>query len=175
MTMRTVGRQNRSARRARQWSIQPGINATMTTAGTAIAFDLQAALETDIGSNLNNVTASAIRLAIGCNFAAGATIGQRVMLHYGVTWVGNDALGIGELALPDPVDDSADWMAHGARLISAESALQHVPQGAQFELVSDSMRKQRENNSTLVLILSASLIQSNIQVFVGGRVLFLLP
>jgi len=67
-------------------------------------------------------------------------------------------------------------MAHKALLLVNESTALNAPRFSHFEINSDSMRKQRENHSSLRLIVSATLLTSTqVQIFVGGRVLFLLP
>ena len=176
MTSRSIVRIPRSVRRARQWAIQTGSNQTIAIATTPNIFNLQSGLEAELGFNLHNVTASAIRLDIGINFTTGGALGDRVYLHYGVTFVDNVALGIGTTAMPQPESDNADWMAHGSILFANEAAgNSNVPRGGQIKLVSDSMRKQRENNSSLVLLIQASTSLDSVQVFVGGRVLFILP
>ena len=174
MTMRTVRRQipTRGVRRARQWAITSQ-NFTMST--TVVAIDLQTALETDLDANLHNVTVAAIRLTLGFQFATASTVGDRTNMFFGVIWVGNDALATGFAALPSPIDDSADWIMHGSRLLVSNSAAIHAPRNGTMDFFGDAQRKQRENHSTLVLIGVASIAEHGVQIFVGGRVLFILP
>ena len=160
------------SRRARQWAI---VNQNFTTSQTKVGVDLQSALETDLGYNLNNVTVSASRLTIGLQFATGSTIGDRVNMYFGMVWVGKDALVAGEAALPSPINDSVDWIMHGTRLLVSESIVIHMPRGGQMEFFSDSARKQREANQTLVLMGQADVSEHGLQAFIGGRVLFILP
>ena len=177
MTNRTI-RRSFPARRARQW----GITITNGTLGSPAAetskvvFDLQAGLEIDLDYNLNNVTASAIRLDIVLSFLTASTIGtDSARGAYGVIWAGNDVIAAGNEFLPNPVDDSADWMAHGGFQIFSESIVAHVPEGGHRIMENDSMRKQRENNSSLVFICSGAVVTHAVQVAVMGRTLFLLP
>ncbi len=167
----------RAPRRARQWALQTGQNGTVAAASHAgaIAIDLFTSIEAELGMTLNNVTLSAIRLAVGCQFFDASTVGDRVMLHWGVTWVTQDAFDAGAVSMPEPNADNADWMAHGAVLLVSEATGIHMPRGGQFLVTSDSMRKQRENNSLPVIIFQASLSEHSIQIFLGGRVLYLLP
>ena len=174
MTMRTVGRATvRQQRRARQWAIT---NATFTASTTPVAIDLQSQLEVDMDQNLHNVTAAAIRISLGCFFLTGSTVGERTWLYFGIIWMGNDAIVAGGASLPNPVNDSADWMMHGARLLTSEATVGNLPRGGQIDFFSDFMRKQRENNSSLILIgVTSSLNEHSVSVHVGGRVLFILP
>ena len=167
----------RAPRRARQWGILPGANGTIaaTTDAAMVAFDLQADLEVDLAHTLNNVTASAIRLDLGLAFAAGSAVGDLVMFHFGIAWILQEAVIAGGAALPNPRNDHYDWMAHGSRLVESHSTGKNMPVGGQIEIRNDSMRKQRENHSSLTLVVTASLLEFSIQVFVSGRVLYLLP
>ena len=171
-TRQAFNRQRAAQRRARQWAIT---NSNFTLSSTKVAIDLQAGLETDLAANLHNVTLAASRLTLQFDFAAGSTIGDRALGFYGIIWMSNDALTAGASAFPNPENDSADWIMHGSRLLVSESTLQHQPRNAHMNFFTDSQRKQRENNSTLVLIGVASLSEHGVQVFVGGRVLFILP
>jgi len=70
-------------------------------------------------------------------------------------------------------------MFHDIRTLSSSRDVvdidEQVP-GSMLVIRNDSMRKQHENASSLLIIFRASLLQSvAIQVFIGGRVLFLLP
>jgi len=176
MTTRSITR-IRSARRARQWAI---VRFTTSVIGTTEAqksvVDLQALLETDLGFNLNNVTASAIRLRLNFHFASGSTVGDSVQFAYGIIWASDDAIAAGAASIPNPANDSSDWMAHGGGFIVSESTAQHVPRGGDGHMmINDSMRKQRENSTTLVLVTSAQTVQSTLQIHGVGRVLFILP
>ena len=161
-----------SMRRERQWTI---IQSNFTMSGALVAIDLTTVLEASLGSTLHNVTVSALRLTIDMNFAAGLTVGDRSLNYFGVMWISREALAVGSAALANPATDAADWMMHGTRLIVSESALLHKPRGASMEFFSDSQRKQRENNSVLVLIGTAPISDHGVQVFIGGRALFILP
>jgi len=177
MTTRAITRRSfNGARRARQWAIVRNTTSVIgTTEAQKAVIDLQAALEVDLGFNLNNTTCSAIRLRLNYHFASGSTVGDSVQFAYGIMWASDDAIAAGAASLPNPADDSADWIAHGGGFIVSESTAQHVPRGANQMLENDSMRKQRENNSSLVMITSAQTVQSTLQIHTVGRVLFLLP
>ncbi len=165
----------RSTRRARQWALMPGTNGFIIgiTEATKLLFNLISGLETELDFQMHNVTASALRLSLNFQFAASGTVGDRAMLHYGVTWLTD---GAGAEEAPNPAADNADWMAHGAVLLVNEATTLNMPRGGQVKLDSDSMRKQRENNSRLVLVVSATVLTSTtVQVFVGGRSLLILP
>ncbi len=164
-------------RRPRQWGLQNnnGSIVAATHAGN-LAFDLQSKLETDLGANLHNVTVSAIRLDITLRFQATAVVGDTFNLHWGITWVSSSAAAAGGVALPDPSDDHADWIAHGQRLVVADvAAVISAPRRGLIEIRNDSMRKQKENDSSLLLICQASVVDDPVTIFLGGRVLFLLP
>ena len=171
--MRTVTRQIiRSARRARQWTII-NQNTTLNSMGSIV--DLSSALETSLGSNLHNSTVSALRLTFDFHFADASTIGDRVLAYFGVMWATNDAIAAGVASLPDPIVDSADWIMHGTRLLVSGSTALHQPRNAHMDFFGDSQRKQRENNSSLVLIAKNQVSDHGVQLFIGGRVLFILP
>ena len=148
--------------------------AAATEAGKAI-FDLQVNLEVDLGSNLNNVTASAIRLEMAIRTQATAAVGDTMSGCWGVAWIGNDAIAAGGASIPSPNNDHADWMAHGTWLVVAETTSVRQMGNKTFPVVSDSQRKQRENHSTLLFVMEAVLLDDPITIFLGGRVLFLLP
>ena len=170
--MTSRSRTPRGARRSRQW----GTNlANFTLSTTSVAIDLQAELESDLGFNLHNTTIGAIRTTLDMHFAAGSTVGDQTMLYFGILWFNNEAVAAGGASLPNPTHTQADWIMHGSRLLISESTALHQPRNAHMDFFSDSQRKQRENNSTLVLIGTASLADHGVQCFVGGRVLFLLP
>jgi len=177
MTTRALARIPRSARRARQWAITSATGSLIAVTDAAmIVFDLQSGLETDLGFNLNNVTASAIRLRISYNFQATAVVGDQVIGDWGIGWFQDDAIAAGAASLPRPENDSFDWMAHGHFHVVADvPAVKSRPRDGQEMILNDSMRKQRENHSTLAMIVSAQVLEDPLTVNLGGRVLFLLP
>ena len=178
MTTRALARiPIRAPRRPRQWALAPtGIGSVIgTTEATKLFFDLQAALETDLAYNLNNVTASAIRLDISIIFQTGGTVGQLSVLHFGIGWFQDDAIAAGVASLPNPSNDSFDWMAHRKRAVVCETTGANLPRGGTFQIYNDSMRKQRENHSTLGMVVSATTLLQEVDISVGGRTLFLLP
>ncbi len=167
----------RTPRRARQWALQTGQNGSLIAAthAGAISIDLFTSIEAELGMTLNNVTLSAICLDVAFQFFTASSVGDRTMIHWGVTWVTQDAFAAGAESMPEPNADNADWMAHGSVLLCSESTAIHIPSGGHQEVHSDSMRKQRENNSLPVIIFQASLLEHSVQIFLGGRVLYLLP
>ena len=169
----------RTPRKERMWGItNQNFTIAAATAATMVAIDLLAALKTDVGYDLPGVTASAIRLNVLYRMTtAQGTDEDTVAL--GIGWISDTAFASGGAALPDPSTDHFDWMFHDIRTLKGEGAadLDQSPAVAGFlQIRNDSMRKQRENHSTLALIVRATQLQSaSVQVFVGGRVLFLLP
>ena len=175
--MRTV-RRNLPPRRARQWANTPMVTTTISTAGETgkAVIDLQAQLEVDLDYNLNNVTASAIRLNLYVRTQATVVVGDTMSGLWGVMWVNDDAIAVGATAVPSPAGDSADWMAHGTWAIAADTAgAVGFPATNPFPVLSDSQRKQRENHSSLVFVMEVVLLSDPVTIFLGGRVLFLLP
>ena len=169
---------NRTPRRPRQWGIT---SQNFSLAGTAeanrVAIDLGAELEADIASNLHNVTASAIRLNVSYR-QTGAQRGDDDTVGLGIAWINQGAFDTGAGALPNPLTHAYDWMFHDIRTMSNSLASDgdEIPANGFWVIKNDSMRKQRENHSVLAMVCQAGLLQStSIQVFVGGRVLFLLP
>ena len=175
MTTRSISR-IRIPRRARQWAIISTSGSVIAaTEAAKITFDLQSGLESDLGFSLNNVTASALRYNLVFSFPGGSALGDTCSLMWGIAWLSNDAIAAGAASLPNPNTDHADWMAHGGAFIRSESITAHVPRGGLFQIKNDSMRKQRENNSTLAMIVSANVLASSVTVSLNGRGLFLLP
>jgi len=180
MTTRSISRiVGRRPRRSRQWGITNSNGSLVAATHAAqINLDLTASLEVALGFDLHNVTASAIRLNINYRLTTSST-GDENTVACGVGWVSNRARDAGGVALPDPSVDNFDWMFHDIRTLSSSRDVvdidEQVP-GSMLVIRNDSMRKQHENASSLLIIFRASLLQSvAIQVFIGGRVLFLLP
>ena len=146
MTTRTR-RFSPGVRKTRQWGLVNVTIAIISAAhATAVAVDLQNPLETAIGSNLHNVTVSAMRILISMNFQATCVAGDQANVFYGVTWATNDAIAAGALSLPEPTTDHSDWIAHGnIHAIADTAGVIQMPRFGQQMLVNDSMRKQREN------------------------------
>ena len=174
--MTSRNRSNFPARRSRQWGIT-NVSTSLTVASFAgkSVIDLSAALEANLGLTLNNVTASAIRIKLIISFLTGGTLGEGGAGAYGIMWASNTAITAGVASIPDPIADDADWMAHGKFTIFVEQTHAHIPRGGIQMISNDSMRKQRENNSSLVLVTEASLAVHGMGLGIGGRVLFLLP
>jgi len=177
MTMRQ--RLPRAARKERQWGIvQSTQTLTAATQAAGLIFNLVSGLETALSVNAHNWTASALRMRINMTRIGTSPTSANVGFHYGVSWFNNDAIAAGPVSLPDPVVDNADWMAYGARVLSSETAVigSEYSAAAPEVVHNNSMRKQRENNSSLVLVLRSFLLDSaSVTVRVHGRVLYLLP
>jgi len=159
----------------RQWGIVNASAAVVSAShSTAISINLGAPLEAAIGSNLHNVTVSAMRFNINLLFQATAVVGDQVNLFWGVMWATKDAIAAGALSLPEPTTDHADWIAHGQMSVVADvAAVVSMPRFGKFYVHNDSMRKQRENASSLVFIAQGQVVQDPITILLGGRVLFL--
>ncbi len=160
------------------WGItSANVTLAANTQAAMVAVDLMQRLESDLELKLYELTASAIRLNITYRSTTGM-LGDDDTIAMGIAWISDTAFAAGGAALPDPSTDHFDWMFHDIRTITSELAADgdSVPRQGFFTVVNDSMRKQRENHSQLVAVFRAPLLQStSIQVFVGGRVLFLLP
>ena len=168
----------RTPRKDRLWGITTANGSLIAaTPATMIVFPLMSSLKTDVGYEMPGVTASAIRLNVTYRQTA-AQLGIDDTIAAGIGWVSDTAIASSGAALPDPSTDHFDWMFHDIRTISAVTvaSADQVPANGNYTIRNDSMRKQRENHSALVMIFRCTLLQStNIQIFVGGRVLFLLP
>ena len=174
--MRTVRSRGRSARRARQWGLV-STSSTLpdATDGGKIIFDLTVPLEADLGFTLHNVTASAIRMLLTFSFSVGSSIGDHARGAFAIKWVSSDAFSSGATSVANPVNDAGDYMAYGNFSIFSESALAHIPRGGLQVITNDSMRKQNENNSMLILIIVGAVVVSPLTVTAQGRVLYILP
>ncbi len=167
-----------AARKERQWQVIAGNGALLdATEANKLVFPLSAPAEAALGIIANNWTASALRLIMSVDRVASGNASDVARLMYGVTWAGNDAIAAGSLSLPNPVNDNADWYAHGAYVWHADGtgARNQDAANTQVQVFSDSMRKQRENNSSLIMIISSSFQDVAVNINIAGRVLFLLP
>ena len=172
----------RSLRRERQWGIT-SVNTSIVSAGHAGQknIDLMAGIRSASAYQMPGVTASALRFNVNYRPTSWAA-GDDVTVACGVIWATDRAIAAGGVSLPNPDADDADWMFHDLRTMSApgngfDTADSDIPpHNSQLLIRNDSMRKQRENDSTLVMIFESVLLQStSLQIFVGGRALFLLP
>ena len=156
---------------------QNGTVAAATHAGI-LAMDLGGELEGDLAANLHNVTASALRINVTYRNVS-ATTGDDTTVSCGIAWVSNDAFGIGGTSLPDPSTDSYDWMFWDTRTLGVSRDVTDVDEmvaNGFMQINNNSMRKQRENHSTLAILFRCTLLQqTTLQVFVGGRTLFIFP
>jgi len=163
-------------RRARQWGLTVS-NGTITAATDAgsLLFDLGIGIEVALGQTLSNMTVGAIRLDIDFHAQSTAVIGDQYRMMWGIIIVSKDAFAVGATSIPDPTADHADWMAHGnVDLVADVAGSTSRPRFSHVEIRNDSMRKIRENNSKVILKVRGITIQDPVQVFVAGRVLFLL-
>ena len=175
MTNRNVPR-IRSPRRNRQWGIvsSNGAIVAATQAGNFI-LNMSAGVEASLGNTIAGMTISAIRLQLHMNFQATAVVGDRVACQWGIILASIDAVGQGASALPDPTEDDADWMAHGSFMVVADvAAVISRPRDGVVTIDNNSMRKVRENNMRLELIVRATTLEDPISIFVSGRILYLL-
>ena len=173
----------RGQRRERMWGITStnGTVAAATHAGM-LTIDMMTELRTDVGYTMPAVTASALRFNIDYRPTVWK-LGDDVTVAMGVIWATEKAIVAGGVALPDPSADQADWLFHDIRTLicpgtgfdtSTDSDV--APRDGRLVISNDSMRKQRENQSTLVMLFRVILLQAtSLQVFVGGRTLFILP
>jgi len=182
MTTRSIVRTNRfrgGVRKERQWGITHanGTIVLATKAGMLIA-ELTSGLETTLGVEAHNWTVAALKFRLDVHGLATGTANDQVVLSAGIAWVGNDAFAAGAGSLPDPSDDNADWIWHSGIALSfpttGAGGSPAIPPGG-FVIDNKSMRKQRENNSTLVLHVRATTLARTVTVFISGRALFLLP
>ena len=168
----------RAPRRNRQWAMttQNGTVAAATHAGQLV-FNLLGQLESDLGSELHNVTISALNYDIAVR-TTGSTAGDTDVLMAAIMLVGEDAFAAGGVALPDLTADHADymwWQGLAVQATRAASADQEITSDG-FVIRNRSMRKMRENHQTLALIVAAqTLVSDSLQIFVAGRALVLLP
>ena len=171
-------RRFQGVRKERQWGITI-LNGTLTAATQAasLVFNLTSSLESSLSVNAHNWTSSAIKARITFVRTGAGTFGDRINFAIGAGWFNNDAIAAGPVSLPSPSEDDADWQAYLSGYASADSgtALAHLNPKEGFVIDNKSMRKQRENNSSLVLIIRPTLITVSLQVFVNARALFLLP
>jgi len=175
MTTRSITR-IRSPRRPRQWGIthSNGAIVAATQAGSLLV-NLSAGVEASLGQTMANWTVSAIRFNLDFLFQATAVVGDRVAFAWGIILATADAVGAGATSLPDPNTDDGDWIAHGGSVVVADvAAVISAPRDSKIVIDNNSMRKVRENNSRLMLIIRATLLDDPISVFVSGRTLFLL-
>ena len=168
----TTGRRTfaRTPRRARQWAIGPTVGGSIVVANQAgqLTFDLLNGLETDLGMQLHNVTVSALRYNVSYRLTTAQSTDD-VTIAMGIGWVSQEAIDVGGTSLPDPSTDHYDWMFHDVRTISGTGTTDQdeMPRGAFWSIENNSMRKQRENHSSLVAIYRAVLMQSAaVQVFI---------
>ena len=153
------------------------LNGSVLNPASPIVFNLTADLEAALSDNANNWTASALRLQMTVERVATGNAADFAQLMWGVGWFNNQAISAGFASLPDPRADNADWYAHGVYHwhASGTGARNADDANSQVPVRTDSMRKQRENNSSLVLVMAAVASDVAVQVILQGRVLFILP
>ena len=169
----------RPPRRARQWGITI-VNSTLvaaTHAGMKI-IDLQNALETQLDRKFSNMTASALRFNVNYRLT-GSTTGDDTTIAMGVCYISKAAFVASGVSVPDPSIDNYDWMFHDVRTLTSSRDVTDVDEqvfNSQLEIRNNSMRKQCENSSILVMVFRGVLLgATSVQIFVGGRTLFILP
>jgi len=179
MTTRGITRRasfGASQRRPRQWGITHANGAIIAaTQAAALIINLGTNVEASLGQTMSNWTISAIRMRLDFIHQATCVAGDRAVGAWGITLVGSDAFAAGTASLPDPSSDDADWIAYGGfNLVTPVTAVINKGQYAQEIIVNNSMRKVRENNQVLMLIVRGTLVDDPISVFISGRTLFLL-
>ena len=165
-----------TTRRTRQWSVVDQSISIVTGGAVAGLINLTTELEVALGFNAHNWTASALRLNMSVDRVATGGASDTARLIWGVGWFNNDAVAAGAASLPNPAIDNADWYAHGSYVwhASGTGARNGDDANTQVPVHSDSMRKQRENNSSLMFIARATFSDVQVQINLAGRVLYLL-
>ena len=156
---------------ARTWAVLDNSTFSVSAVGTPMGVDVLTNIKTNLDLVPHGVTASAIRITLGFDLVGNEN--QKVDISYGVAWLSDAAVAAG--AWPDPAEESFDWMAYG-------SAMLEIPEGVaagkrifhERLLHSDSMRKQGNARSSLVLIAGLALTTvTSVTVHSSGRVLVL--
>ena len=177
MTTRALPR-IRTPRKNRMWGITTANGSLIAATHAAmITFDLGALLQVDLDTALADVTASAIRLNVTYRQTT-SMLGDDDTIAMGIGWISVRALTAGGVAVPDPSTDHFDWMFHDIRTVTSLLAADgdFVADNGMWQINNNSMRKQRENASSLVAVFRAVALQStSVQIFLGGRTLFLMP
>jgi len=171
---RTRFRRPSGVRKERQWILSQGDSVSVDATGPFILDDLTADYEAEIGMSPNNLSVLAIHGSIGA--FAGATPPTSVgRTAFGIAWVPEGLVTKAEL--PDPLDDDYDWFFHrlwvNGRGLAANDPVWKDPGGA-IPYSNKTGRKQRENHSKLVAIISTSANQT-ITCQTSNRVLYALP
>ena len=169
----------RAPRRARQWAqVQASGTIVAATQAGMLVVDLLAGLEADLAMNFSNITAGAMNINVNYR-STGSTTGDDTTVTAAVAWINSESFGLGGTSVPDPFTDHFDWMFYDTRTLTASRDVTDIDEqvfNSQLEIRNRSMRKQRENHSNLVIIFRASLLQqTQLQIFIGGRTLVLLP
>jgi len=168
----------RAPRRARQWGItNQNVGIVAATHAGGVAIDLLNKLEGDLSAEFHNVTISALNFNVNYRLTT-STTGDDNTITCAVMLVGEDAFNAGGVALPDIIDDHADYMFWDTRTLTSSRDVTDVDEqvfNSQLEIRNKSMRKMRENHQKLVMIFRATLLQSvSINPFIGGRALVIL-
>jgi len=177
MTTRGISRNRITVpRRPRQWGITHISGSIIAaTEAASLTVNLSGGVEVSLGQTMANWTISAIRLRLTFHNQATAVVGDSAFGAWGIVLVGSDAFIAGPASLPNPAADDADWIAHGSFSTVAEiAAVVSAPRNSEVVINNDSMRKVRENNQKLLIILRATVLQDPVTINISGRVLFLL-
>ena len=155
----------------RTWAVVDASTQTLSAVGTPVGQDLLINVKTNLDLVAHGVTASAIRLRLGLQLLGNEN--GLIDVSYGVLWLATSAVLAG--AFPDPAEESADWMAFGSRILE-------IPEGQvaarrkmyDFDVHSDSMRKQGNAKAELVMVVGLALTTvTSVDVHISGRVLLL--
>ena len=156
---------------ARTWAVLDNSIFSVSAVGAPMGVDILTNIKTNLDLVPHGVTASAIRITLGFDLVGNEN--QKVDISYGVAWLSDAA--VAAAAWPDPAEESYDWMAYG-------SAMLEIPEGQaagkrtfhERLLHSDSMRKQGNARSSLVLVAGLALTTvTSVTVHSSGRVLVL--
>ena len=147
--------------------------------GTAQAFDLLSAGETEIGHNFYEITVVRIRGHVWLE--ALSTLETDYALAAGIAFLPDTAMTAGDM--PNPGDDGYDWIWHdyGFIRIAEEftpAAPLHPVELPTMHLVIDNkaMRKMNDNSFNLALVVATTTVQAQTPVMnFAIRTLVLLP
>ncbi len=180
MTTRNRRNFRQGVRKERQWGITVGNGSIVAATQVAsLLINLTSGLEATLGVSAHNWTVAAMKFDMAWRALAAGTAFDDLVVTAGITWADDDVIAAGTASLPDPSEDNADWIWHSSlhcQWISTSAfSTAGGPHVAKWMIDNQSMRKQRENNSSLVFIARATVLDRTVQGFLGGRALFLLP
>ena len=157
----------------RTWAVVDASTVSVGAVGDNSAINLLTNIQTNMDLVPHGVTASAIRLNIGVELVGDAQ--EKAECSWAVGWVSDRAVAIGGTAIPDPAEESYDWMAFGSQFIGRpDGAAVGLRSFFNFKLESNSMRKQGNGRASLVIVYGLSFMTATTVTFhTAGRVLIL--